>query len=88
MPPPIRVVRSLVPAFHAATSQSRGGLYSRWMLLQDRYDLGESWGNKCISNPAVCFIYKFNCEMECPSRTSDNNNYKKTLLFALRLSDR
>ena len=39
MPPPIRVVRSLLPAFHAATSQRRGGLYSRWILIDLRREL-------------------------------------------------
>jgi hypothetical protein len=39
MPPPIRVVRSLLPAFHAATSQRRGGLYSRWMPIDLRREL-------------------------------------------------
>jgi hypothetical protein len=39
MPPPIRVVRSLLPAFHAATNQKRGGLYSRWILIDLRRGL-------------------------------------------------
>lgn len=39
MPPPIRVVRSLLPAFHAATSQRRGGLYSRWIPIDLRREL-------------------------------------------------
>lgn len=39
MPPPIRVVRSLLPAFHAETSQRRGGLYSRWIPIDLRREL-------------------------------------------------
>jgi hypothetical protein len=39
MPRPIRVVRSLLPAFHAATRQRRGGLCSRWILIDLRRGL-------------------------------------------------